>query len=253
MAASVTTGTSGGFEITTQPTSGDLFAENIAELVAALAASKVITSKACGLHVHVDARDVSRLELLKIIHLYAHLEPALFAMMPECRRKPSDSGTWYCKPFVRVAAAILGAPAAYKGNNIEKILYSVDALADSKEAAVMVSQYKKDGYHRSRYHSLNVHTFFHRGTLECRLHEGVVDAGAITDWALLFANVVEAGKKMSHGDVQKLPLSPCGGDRHIGQWINEASAPAFDTLFSVTPKTLHDYIGRRRSDHADAQ
>jgi hypothetical protein len=89
----------GGFEINTAPAQGDKFIKQIEDICSALREDGAEVSSACGLHIHIDAKDYTYYDLRRLILLYERLELALFEMMPYSRRE-----SHYCQPCGKLYA-----------------------------------------------------------------------------------------------------------------------------------------------------
>lgn len=177
----------GGYEINTAPARGDAFLDEIAAITAALRTDKAGVTNACGLHVHVDARDMKAYQLRNLVRLYAALEPLLFGVVA-----PSRSSSSYSKPC---AAEFLMTFAGKKDKHgikkdIAETCYGVGTL-DNKAHAFKHYRLSHYGEGTRRYYALNLHSYFFRGTVEFRMHHGTTDREKITNWALLCGWIVE--------------------------------------------------------------
>ena len=196
-----------GYEINTAPTSGDAFIERIEELSAALGRADAIVTTACGMHVHVDARDLSYRALQRAVALYARVEPALFDMVPASRK--NNRYCQRCGPeFLQrgIAASLERAsgksPKQAKGVLVQAVYgENVDDVY-GKERFESRSKYKYDD---ARYAALNLHSWFYRGTVEVRLAAGTTNAKKITCWAMIVASLLDWAKAHRDADVAALP------------------------------------------------
>jgi hypothetical protein len=191
-----------GLEINTTPASGDLFCQQIEDICETLNKYKAtcinLVDRAkwirpCGLHVHVDARDYSYLDLRKFIFVYEKLEPSLFQMLPGYRRAShfaAACGSVYAnalrnyKPFIPVNRR---PGAKVKGSDIARHAI-IQAAYGSREPD---RHDKRSCPLSTRYRSLNLHAFFYRGTLEFRHMYGTVDAKEAVPWGVLMALIVD--------------------------------------------------------------
>ena len=181
-----------GFEINTSPASGDLFVKQIQEICTKLNNCEAVVDSSCGLHVHLDARDFDYYELRNLIKVYASLEPLFFSMVPESRENSQ-----YCLPCgEKFAEAIDNGRLPYKEakKKVIKATYGVDSPKD----------FRKEKYCSARYTALNLHSFFFRGSLECRLFNGSTNPGKIVAWALTLAKMLEFAKKASQETCDKM-------------------------------------------------
>ena len=185
---------SGGFEVTTSPASGDRFCAMAEEIGAALEDDGARVNDDCGFHIHVDARDFTYYEVRKLIMLYAKIEQALFGVIA-----PSRRGSSYCQPCAK---------------NYLQSLKDVKSTRPDVNKAVYGSAAprwrKKNKYDHSRYHALNLHSYFFRGTVECRLHTGTTNPNKIICWGLLWAAILDSAYAMTEKEIALLPEGmPC--------------------------------------------
>ena len=61
-----------------------------------------------------------------------------------------------------------------------------------------------DKYHSARYQGLNIHSWFHRGTVECRVHSGTICRDKVTNWGILWAALVDFAATRTEADVRAL-------------------------------------------------
>ena len=203
-----------GYEINTAPTSGDEFVERIEGLCAALSTADAIVTTACGLHVHVDARDLTYRALQRLVALYAHVEPALFDMVPASRK--NNRYCQRCGPdFLRrgIAASLDRAAQSAAGRSpkiakaaVVKAVYEED-LGQTYGAERFEAR-KRYKYDDARYAALNLHSWFYRGTVELRLAAGTTNAEKIVCWSILIASLLDWAKTHKDADLLKLPSDP---------------------------------------------
>lgn len=183
----------GGFEINSAPASGDLFVKEITEITKVLKLQHAFANERCGLHTHIDARDFSFYDMRRLIFLYEKIEPALFSMVPEARRRSK-----YCYPCGPRFSRNLRAQSVPKvsKNAIYRGIYGVDGRS--------VQERKKNRRDEARYNALNIHSWFVRGTTECRIRHGTVDRDEILNWAMLWAGILDFALKTPENHIHKL-------------------------------------------------
>lgn len=185
-----------GFELNLQPANGDALVDVINDTCRALKADGAKVTKDCGYHVHIDARDLNFFDIARLIRLYARIEPALFKCVAKSRRTaPRDGSTWYCAKCGDDYLASLNANSSDVEEGIARGVY--------KESKASIERRKRSKYDSARYAALNLHSWLHRGTVECRLHHGTINASKVTNWALLWVAIVEAAKTRN---VEALPV-----------------------------------------------
>jgi hypothetical protein len=204
-----------GFEINTAPASGDRFCAQVEEICAALAEAEAEADRRCGLHVHVDARDFTYWDIRRLILLYAKVEDALFAIVPPSRRTSS-----YCERCSARYLTRLADPKDTRSKIVQNI-YKGDP--DTRN-------HRKSKYDHARYAALNLHSWFYRGTVECRLAAGTVSADKIVNWGLLWAGILDTAARLSEAQINALKgdsleillsLAPTPG---VLEWVKERHA-----------------------------
>lgn len=215
-----------GFELNLRPASGHLFSQQVRDISAALKVDGAIVTKDCGLHVHVNARDLSLWGLRKLARIYGEVEDGLFAIIDPSRRTNT-----YCHPCAMQVMSALGVGLAEPSNKsirkavhewvydfrpveplganqkyIKGTLYRRDTRypnasnrwvdTGAEHPHKYTNNYKRE--HRgtsARYWALNLHSWFFRGSIEFRMHHGTIDGEDILNWALLVGNMVEQASK----------------------------------------------------------
>lgn len=264
-----------GFEINTAPAGGDLYIKQVTEICDALRESGGTVDGRCGTHVHVDARDLKYLEMRRLLQLYASFEDVFFGMVPESRR---DSQ--YCQPCGDDYMGALKSPVytaaeprhRYKAlrKSLVTDLYGdeesyVDPYAATPqrrrrrpgERPVLTltdralrsrAERKRDKYHDARYRALNVHSWYYRGTVECRILNGTVDAETIVCWGMLWARMVDAAVALTDAEVNTVDNATKrarSSGRSKGQAYDE-----FMRVIVRDSKRLQAFVNKRLTDHS---
>lgn len=137
--------------------------ESLQEIIRALRSKGAITNASCGIHIHVDAANHTPRSLKNLVNLMASKEDLLYKSLqidPERLR--------YCK---KVNEELISTINKKKPKTLEQ-------LADVWYAGYGFEDRGKH-YHQSRYHGLNLHSVFNRGTVEFRLFNSTTHAGKI--------------------------------------------------------------------------
>ena len=137
--------------------------EPLQEIVRALREAGAIVSKSCGIHIHIDATKHTPNSLKNLVNLMASKEDLLYKSLDidQARFK-------YCK---KVNEELIKTINKKKPKTIE-------ALADIWYQSYG-SEARSRHYHQSRYHGLNLHSTFTKGTVEFRLFNSTTHAGKI--------------------------------------------------------------------------
>lgn len=217
-----------GGEICTAPASGNKFLEIINELQAQHLMIESQVNIRCGMHVHVDARDFSYIDLINFIYLYYLVEPALFAMLPPWRRinrfatpcrstllsiaKNGDKLVDSIKDeeMYRInkytSGGAIREPERRKKPSIalkmaEK-LYGTPTLMHPKR------HHKTHDNQHIRYMSINLHSWVYRRTVEFRHWPGSLNLQEMQLWPQLCGALMEYAKRTPLKDIRQLPKEP---------------------------------------------
>ncbi len=133
------------------------------------AGAKVNTS--CGIHIHVDASNHNRQSLKNLIGIMYSKEDILFKAL---QVNESRAERW-CKkvrePMLRQARR-LSSDETTDLTQLEQVWYEGD-VAD------------REHYNWTRYHALNLHSVFYRGTVEWRCFNSTLHAGKVAAYVNL--------------------------------------------------------------------
>lgn len=204
-----------GVEIVTSPAGGDKWREMMGEIGAGLETLKAVVDTSCGNHVHVDATDLGAWDLRRVIQLYAHVEDSLFAALPRYRRdsrfcKPcgKDYLTWLEDGNKKLNKRWLAMKQYEIDPERELKLSRLPEGATPKEKNAVIANVVKDRarhkYDETRYRALNLHSFWHRGTIEFRHAHGTARGEQIMHWGIVCGSIVEFAAKHSDAEVLKL-------------------------------------------------
>lgn len=153
-----------GFELVSPPLSGG---EGLAEVI--LAARVLVqigcyVDTSCGLHVHVNANDLSGASVVNAVRRMVRYESEIDTMVPAHRRSNS---------FALSNRQQLGV--------MEQHLSS-DPDASARTICGVVS---------GRYRKLNTAAYIRHGTLEFRQHSGSIDGAKIANWIMFCVQFVQ--------------------------------------------------------------
>lgn len=200
-----------GFEINSNPASGDLFQQEILGITNSLNDLKGLTNIRCGTHVHVDARDFYYVDLVNLIYLYHKIEPALFAMLPPWRRisrfavpcreqlmKIANNGqkivqTLRDPDLANYYPSTIGLQYKRKSSIAVRI---AENLYQSRSLCAQKFIHKNSTNQRLRYMALNLHSWVYRRTLEFRHWAGSTNKHELLCWAQICAAILDAAKRL---------------------------------------------------------
>jgi len=139
-------------------------AEGVAELEKVLQALNAIDgvtiNRSCGLHVHLDSRDMSMGEIAKVFTRYSQYEAQIDLCMPRSRR---------------------GEPRWCRSITASNIV----------ETVTNASTKQQGGRALGRYHKVNLSNINERGSIEFRHHSGTTEFHKISNWLSFLMQFVE--------------------------------------------------------------
>lgn len=167
------------FELVSPILEGEAGFAELAKACEVMTSMGVKVNRSCGLHVHVDGRDLTLPQLKNVCRMFAKYEPCMDEVVPPSRRAND-----YCRSNL---ARLGGLDAAYT---------KIAAATNSNELAEVMNGPQHS--HLARYHKLNLQSMLRHGTVEFRQHSGTVDAVKAVTWArMAVAFVVDATRWQS--------------------------------------------------------
>ena len=140
--------------------------EDLQQVVRDLRAAGAKSNKSCGIHVHVDGANHTPRSLKNIMEFMVARQDLVNDSLANAYR-----ARW-CAPISKELLKAVKAEKDLTFSKFEKIWYS--PANDNYYGGI-------DHYHynATRYHGLNLHAFFSKGTVEFRLFNGTMHAGKI--------------------------------------------------------------------------
>jgi hypothetical protein len=149
-----------GVEVVSPKLCGDEGYKSIKETCAIMKKAGYETSTRAGLHVHFDFTKAVEDDIKKIVAAYYQYDEFFLRMLPKSRRN-----NHYCETLK------------------SKMPYVVNCVFNSKlENIYMREGDKHSKYCNLRYSTLNIHSWYYRGTLEVRTHSSTLNAEKIIKW-----------------------------------------------------------------------
>ena len=162
--------------------------ETLQKVVRALKKAGGKVNSSCGIHIHVDGANHTPQSLRNLMEFMV----ARQYLVNECLNNSSRTGQW-CRP---ISAKLLNSVRKEKDltrGSLEQIWYS-------SKNDIYSGRIDHSHYNETRYHGLNLHSYFSKGTVEFRLFNSTLHAGkvkayvqfclALSGWA------IEAEKKV---------------------------------------------------------
>jgi hypothetical protein len=215
-----------GFEINMPIAGGDKFLSLISNMSDHLVENLAYVTEKCGTHLHIDATDFKNEDMVKFLWMYSFIEPALIWTQPAARVLKQEKP--HCRPC---------------GQRYQKSLIESERLGRDLRSTIQMAIYNTHGDHVSRppryergnnrglttrYNFVNCHSWFFRGTIECRGHAGTIDAGKIQNWGMIWASLLDKAVSMNEREVRNLQ----GEDPKL-------------LLLNLTPSQTHTYLVNR--------
>ena len=161
--------------------SGDELYQSIDNITTDLKRIGWSVNRSCGMHIHIDARDLKWREIKYILAVSKLCEQIIYMMLPDSRR----NSRW-CK---RIPMTM---------EHIMDICDDQDFIDTWYQAFDTYPSYEK--YNDARYCGVNMHSRIIHGSIEFRHHSGTLDAEKIINWIEICQRIVEAGIKLARLD-----------------------------------------------------
>lgn len=161
--------------------------ETLQELVRRLrkAGAKSSEGEGCGIHVHIGAKDFTPQHLLNLVNIMASKQDLIYKALGVDGYRERE----YCQKF---KADYIEAANKHKATKMEDDWYIYNGGRFES---------RRSHYNESRYHGLNLHAYYTKGTVEFRLFNGTLHAGRIKayiQFCVAMASQALAQKHASH-------------------------------------------------------
>lgn len=157
-----------GFELVSPVLRGLEGLADLERACRALTNCRAQINASCGLHVHIGARELSVEHLRRLVRNYLVLEPTIDELMPAGRRADNNP---YCRGLRR-------------GRSLAEAERALLAATTAEQLATAANG-------ESRYHKVNLQSFFRHGTVEFRQHSGSTEYEKISFWVKFLHNLVD--------------------------------------------------------------
>ena len=137
----------------------------VQECVRAIRRAGAKVNSSCGLHIHIDGANHNAQSLKNLVFTMKAKENLIFKAVGT---QQSRLNRW-CKPIDQTLVDNIKKEKNIDGQKIRDTWYNTYAPGG----------YQDEHYNRSRYHALNLHSFWYRGTVEFRLFESTLHAGEV--------------------------------------------------------------------------
>jgi len=171
-----------GIEMLSPPLIGKDGLLKLKKALKILKANGAKVNKTCGLHIHHDASDFGCQELRNLLELMLVWEPLIYRAIPDNERRVKRT----CQPISRELVELareLSEKECEDTKALQELWY-----AQSERLS------KNARYNETRYHGLNFHSFWFRGTVEFRYMRGTLIWDIVKAWILFTQALMEEAK-----------------------------------------------------------
>lgn len=184
----------GGFEVRSPILRGERGIDNARTVARAVEKAGARINKSCGFHVHVGVEDFDLARWKRLVKMFALHEDVMDLVLAPSRR----GGNEYCLPSTHHVMQASGEYPDYLWTNMiphqdrdrNKLLR---LFCDKANSAASLLRLHRALYGGSRYHKLNMESWWRHRTVEFRGHQGTVESVKIYHWILLCLGLVEVG------------------------------------------------------------
>jgi hypothetical protein len=184
---SVAGGGDRGCELVSPPLDFDTPAdrEQVNRAFAALQIAGAATDASAGIHVHVDASDLTAAQVANVGRFFAKFEDQIYRIGSSGWQQIRQSGiNNYCKPMdfelIRRLTRVRDQDGFYRA--------WYGSVSAGRSA-------RTDHYHGSRYHGLNLHSWCYRGTIEFRIFNSTLNAERAQAYIALCVAIVQDARE----------------------------------------------------------
>ncbi len=218
-----------GWEAVTAPIAGDHIENCLKDLADTFKASHATADDKCGIHVHVDARDLKWADMYRLLWVYGKVEPLMYLLAGQHRAKVDRDRTSYCKPVGKEFLDSL-SEVDRKGAVLSVALGKGQSEDAARKSFRSHRIGKKDG---GRYRGLNIIPWLagraykekrqvrdkntgkvvtylepkSDSTVEFRMHRNSLLGDRVIGWTQLCAKLVDWCANATDKDAQALPKS----------------------------------------------
>ena len=141
--------------------------DDLQQIVRELRAAGAIANSSCGIHVHVDGANHTPDSLTRLLNFAVGRQDLFY----EALQIGARADQWCHKTNRTLLKAMK--------NDEQKTKQSVENIWYSRANDGYTGGINHEHYNRTRYHGINLHAFFTKGTVEFRLFNGTTHAGKI--------------------------------------------------------------------------
>ncbi len=233
-----------GYEAVTPPIAGDHIENCLKDLAKTFKEESAESDDRCGIHVHVDARDLKWADMYRLLWVYSKVEPMMYLLAGQHRAKVDRDRTSYCKPVGKefldslsevdrkgaVLAVALGRGHSEDAARKELRLHRIHKKDGGRYRGLNIipwlvgRAYKEKRMIRDKDTGRAVSTLVPKSdsTVEFRMHRNTLLGERVVGWTQLCAKLVDWCANATDKEAQNLPKSAL---RALCEVIAPESAP----------------------------
>ena len=150
-------------------------------------------NSSCGIHVHVDASSLNGRQLGNLAKIVYKQEPLILHALQISEARLNS----YTKPM---ESAFIEEINKYRPKNLHQLSCLWYHQSNTEESRLQ-------HYHQSRYHGVNFHSLFYRGTVEFRWFESTLHAGKVKSYIQYCLLLVNRAREVKFAASKKRCLS----------------------------------------------
>ncbi len=178
--------------------------ELLQDVIRALRKAGAKTDSSCGIHVHVDGANHTPKSLVKLVNFMVARQDLIYSSL-----EIGSRGLRWCKKLNDTLLKAMKGKDSITRSELESIWYS--EANDGYNGGIDHSH-----YNFTRYHGVNLHAFFTKGTVEFRLFNSTLHAGkvkayiqfclAISAWSITSKDKLIFRNMKDYTPVQKVTI-----------------------------------------------
>lgn len=161
-------------------------------------------NSSCGIHIHIDGSNHTATSLRKLVNFMTSRQDIIYEALEIGAR-----GTKWCRKLDGQLLVDMKKDANLTHDSIERIWYS--PANDGYHGGI-----DHQHYNQTRYHGVNLHSYFSKGTIEFRLFNSTLHAGkvkayiqfclALSAWAITSKDKVVFHSMVGYTPTQKVTI-----------------------------------------------
>lgn len=141
--------------------------EDLQNIVRKLKSAGALVNKSCGIHIHIDGKKHTPQSLRRLVNFMTSRQDLIYEALEIGAR-----GDRWCKKLNAKLLETMKSKKDLSKRMVEEIWYSPSN--DGYYGGI-----NHDHYNQTRYHGVNLHSYFSKGTVEFRLFNATLHAGKI--------------------------------------------------------------------------